>query len=280
LLQEFDLSPGETMIGRGPECRITMIDPLVSRNHARVVVDGDTVTIEDLGSRNGSRVNEHILRGTQPLHDGDRIRIGTQDLVFTQVDDVPLSAERKATGFLCQCAKCHNPYPQEMKRCPTCGSDETEDERAPVGELDEQGRQAWALQLLVEMLNKAVSQERGEDAERILGQVMLTVEEQIRIETPLDAEHADALGAAAAGLSRMQGNGKWTKWVLELHERMERLPSFEVADAIWKLPPSERDKLAPVVAALVERAQQGVSSQAERERLQRFQTLSDALRGG
>jgi hypothetical protein len=280
LLQEFDLPQGETLIGRGPECRITIIDPLVSRNHARVWVEGDHATIEDLGSRNGSRVNDHMVVGKQPLCDGDRIRIGTQELVFTEVDAAAPSGERKATGFLCTCAHCQTPFPQEMKSCPNCGSEELESERVPGKGLDEeQGRQAWAMQLLMEMLQKAVAMGRGDDAERILGQAVVSVEERMKAKTPLDAAHIEALGAAAVGLSRMQGNGKWAKWVLELHERVARIPAFEVADEIWKLPREERRKLAPVVAALVKSAQGGTWSPAERERLQRFQTLSDALRG-
>jgi hypothetical protein len=281
LLQEFDLPQGETMIGRGPECRITIIDPLVSRNHARVLVAGAEATIEDLGSRNGSRVNDHMVVGKQPLCDGDRIRIGTQELVFSQVDAVAPSGERKATGFLCTCAQCHTPFPQEMQRCPNCGSAELESERVPGKGLDEeQGRQAWALQLLMEMLQKAMAMGRSDDAERILGQAVATVEERMKTKTPLEPVHIEALGAAAVGLSRMQGNGKWAKWVLELHERMAKIPPFEVADEIWKLPPEERRKLAPAVAALVKSAHDGIWSPAERERLQRFQTLSDALRGG
>jgi hypothetical protein len=281
LLQEFDLPPGESIIGRGPDCRITIIDPLVSRHHARVVVDGETATIEDLGSRNGLRVNGHVINGAQALSDGDRIRIGTQDLAFTQIDTGPQSSSRKATGFLCQCKKCHTPYPQEMQRCPNCGSEDKEDERAPAEELDDSGRQTWALQLLMEMLEKAILHGRSDDAERILGQAILAVEERLKIKAVLDVEHVDAVGAAAARVSCLQRTGKWAKWALELHDRTERIPSLEVMGEISKLPRAELVTLAPAVGALVRKsAQGGRFGASEHERLERLQALYDSMGGG
>jgi hypothetical protein len=39
LLQEFDLPAGQTLIGRGDDCHITVFDPAISRRHARIFVD-------------------------------------------------------------------------------------------------------------------------------------------------------------------------------------------------------------------------------------------------
>jgi pSer/pThr/pTyr-binding forkhead associated (FHA) protein len=57
VLQEFDLPRGATIIGRSLECHLTIDDPLVSRQHARITVGDDGAQIEDVGSRNGVRVN-------------------------------------------------------------------------------------------------------------------------------------------------------------------------------------------------------------------------------
>lgn len=48
----------EFFIGRGAECRVRMYDPLVSRKHARVYPDAGVWRIEDLGSRNGTILDE------------------------------------------------------------------------------------------------------------------------------------------------------------------------------------------------------------------------------
>ena len=82
LLQEIDLGPGVTTIGRSAACQITIDDPLVSREHARIRVDGPKVTLEDLGSRNGLSVNGKPTKGIVELVDGDRLRVGSQELVL------------------------------------------------------------------------------------------------------------------------------------------------------------------------------------------------------
>jgi len=135
-----------------------LVDPLVSRHHSKVKIDGTKATIEDLGSRNGSRVNGRLIRGFHHLKDGDRIRIGTQELVFSEVEAVQLA--NKQTGFLCHCAGCRLPYPEEMGSCPNCGSNAVEEDNTLSGILDDRGRQNWALQMLIEMLKKALGLSR------------------------------------------------------------------------------------------------------------------------
>ncbi|HEY7515044.1 MAG TPA: FHA domain-containing protein, partial [Vicinamibacteria bacterium] len=48
----------------------------VSRHHARIQVEGARVTLEDLGSKNGTRLNGEPLQSPQELRDGDRVRLG------------------------------------------------------------------------------------------------------------------------------------------------------------------------------------------------------------
>jgi DNA-binding winged helix-turn-helix (wHTH) protein len=76
------LPAGESLIGRGPDCRLTVPSGLVSRHHARVVVRGAAATLEDLGSKNGTLLRGEPLVGTATLRDGDELRIGPALLVF------------------------------------------------------------------------------------------------------------------------------------------------------------------------------------------------------
>ena len=100
LLQELDLIGPEVVIGRSPECQITIEDPLVSRQHARILISGDEARVVDLGSRNGVRVNGNLIQEETLLHDQDRVRLGTQDLVFLAVDEQAGGSLPKATGFM------------------------------------------------------------------------------------------------------------------------------------------------------------------------------------
>jgi predicted component of type VI protein secretion system len=74
----YDISGGATM-GRG-DVEIVLEDPFASTRHARLERQGGVVVLEDLGSTNGTYLNEELLTGPQPLHRGDRVRIG--DSVF------------------------------------------------------------------------------------------------------------------------------------------------------------------------------------------------------
>ncbi|HEX9294880.1 MAG TPA: FHA domain-containing protein [Polyangiaceae bacterium] len=279
LLQEFDLPPGDTLIGRGPDCRITLVDPLVSRHHARVRIETARATIEDLGSRNGSRVNARLIRGAHPLKDGDRIRIGTQELVFSEIDSVQL-ATNKQTGFLCHCSGCRLPYPEELGACPNCGSREVEEENTLSGILDDRGRQNWALQMLIEMLRKALTLGRESDADRILHQAMTSVDERLRSPDHIEASQLEALSLEALKLSNIQGTAAWAKWVLETYRKSARLPPRSVVESVSRLPASElltlRDQLDDLVAC----APINKLSPGEVEGLARLKTIRATLHGG
>jgi hypothetical protein len=64
------------VVGRSSECAIRLEDPTISRRHARLLVVQDTCSIEDLGSRNGVKVNNQPIKGPRRLRDGDVIMVG------------------------------------------------------------------------------------------------------------------------------------------------------------------------------------------------------------
>ena len=77
----YDLSEG-AVLGRGDGVDIKLEDSFASTSHARLMPQGDVVVLEDLGSTNGTYLNGEPLRGPQPLHVGDRIRIGDSEFTF------------------------------------------------------------------------------------------------------------------------------------------------------------------------------------------------------
>jgi hypothetical protein len=78
----YDLSGGATL-GRG-DVEIRLDDPFASARHARISCEGRVLVLEDLGSTNGTYLNEEPLGGPQPLHPGDRIRIGDSEFSYLQ----------------------------------------------------------------------------------------------------------------------------------------------------------------------------------------------------
>jgi hypothetical protein len=80
---EYEIGEG-AILGRGDEAEIRLEDPFASSSHARVIRQGGIVVIEDMGSTNGTYLNEELLGGPQPLHPGDRVRIGDSEFVYQE----------------------------------------------------------------------------------------------------------------------------------------------------------------------------------------------------
>jgi hypothetical protein len=77
----YDIGEG-AVLGRGDGAEIRLEDPFASSSHARLIRQGSVVVLEDLGSTNGTYLNEELLQGPQPLHRGDRIRIGDSEFTY------------------------------------------------------------------------------------------------------------------------------------------------------------------------------------------------------
>lgn len=65
----------ELILGRGEECDVVIPDRQVSREHARIRLEGEGYVLEDLGSKNGTFVNGQRLSEPHLLQDGDEIQI-------------------------------------------------------------------------------------------------------------------------------------------------------------------------------------------------------------
>ncbi|HVS01354.1 MAG TPA: GGDEF domain-containing protein [Thermoanaerobaculia bacterium] len=86
----FRLRPGSMIeIGRSPAAEISLTDVLsVSRNHARLEHHGSRVMIQDLGSTNGTYVNDKLVQQEQALASGDRFQVGAVHFKFLHERDV------------------------------------------------------------------------------------------------------------------------------------------------------------------------------------------------
>ncbi len=98
--QSYSFASGEIVLGRSPDCQVVLKDFGISRNHAKIVVDGDGVRIVDLKSKNGTTVNgQPIVEAF--LKDGDKILLGKLPITFSKTlegkvvldEEKPLSEE-------------------------------------------------------------------------------------------------------------------------------------------------------------------------------------------
>jgi len=85
--KDLPISNSVTVVGRGEDCGLRVPLKSVSRRHCEIAVGEDEVVVRDLGSSNGTYVNNHRVAET-PLKAGDRMVIGP--VVFTvQIDGQP-----------------------------------------------------------------------------------------------------------------------------------------------------------------------------------------------
>jgi hypothetical protein len=77
----YDLD-GNLVLGRGDRAEIRLEDPFASSSHARIYEQAGSLVLEDLGSTNGTYLNEELLDTPRPLHPGDHVRIGDSNFVF------------------------------------------------------------------------------------------------------------------------------------------------------------------------------------------------------
>jgi len=79
----YELQTPVTLLGRGTDCDLRLVDPGVSRHHAELRVEDDQVVLVDLGSTNGTLVNGQPVRRVT-LTDGTNVMLGRTTLVFRQ----------------------------------------------------------------------------------------------------------------------------------------------------------------------------------------------------
>jgi hypothetical protein len=80
--RRLPLPPRGATIGRSRDCDIVLDDTGISRRHAEIRPSGDGWTVTDLGSTNGMQLNGRTVRGAHPLQAGDRVELGSTEIVF------------------------------------------------------------------------------------------------------------------------------------------------------------------------------------------------------
>jgi hypothetical protein len=194
---DLDLSEGEFMIGRSAACQLSLDDPLVSRNHARLLVTADGVKLHDLGSRNGVRINGERVTGTRALAHGDVLHVGSQKLT--------LLVQRENSAVTQVAAR-----------------------SAPTHRLN-------AFGILGSLADKAIALGRGDEAERILAAPLADLLQSVQAGVSSPPEGVDRAARYAAVLAATTGKASWFDYVVDLYAALGRPCPAEIVDELYSV---------------------------------------------
>ncbi len=80
--QPLELPEGEILLGRSRSCTVTLPDPSISRQHAKLLLRHGQVRLRDLNSSNGTYLNDSRVHSETDVVDGDRIVLGETEMRF------------------------------------------------------------------------------------------------------------------------------------------------------------------------------------------------------
>jgi len=258
---DLELPAGAFTIGRSPECQLALDDPLISRKHATLHVAADEIVFEDLGSRNGTTVNGESVRGSRPLKPGDKIGLGSQEILLLRLADPRSGMKTVAPCAHCGealapedlvCVKCGTKAPQTdairctacgaiapsgTTRCPACG--------LPVGRravhdtimkpLEPETRQTSAFRLLAGVADKALAMGRVDEAERILGNLLRDFRSQLEEKKQVPEDSLEDASRYAIRLAEATGRTSWIDWVFDAFRLSERMLPGPIIDSLHAL---------------------------------------------
>jgi DNA-binding NtrC family response regulator len=202
---------GTVTIGRAPECEIRLVDIACSRRHAQLHIDDGALTLEDLGSHNGTRVNGDRVTGRQPLTSDDVISIGPIRLVIH-------AQHRARRAVLLEPAALRGRLVQEVERAvsyerPLCVAVVATDRsaRAVASAVIDSLRVVDVIGILDERHLVVVMPEMGSEAALAAGERLLGAIDRNGVSVgvaacPADACVAEAL-VAAARAAAARGSG-------------------------------------------------------------------------
>jgi hypothetical protein len=204
---ELPLRPGTTLlIGRAPDCHLVLSDPMVSRHHARVAV-GASIVLEDLGSVNGLFVDGRRVDRVVVLRPGQCIRIGAQKI---QLNLTERSLRQRSPT-----------RPATRSRLETLPETLSPDSRERT--IGEAAADKSFASVALELSGRLLGQDRGEEAERLIEDVLTDVLEAARADSGVEAEIVQLCAERALDLAEATGSARWLAYVFDLHAALGRL---------------------------------------------------------
>jgi predicted component of type VI protein secretion system len=114
--KNFELTQKELTIGRDINNEIAINDPEISRRHCRLVQQAEGYTLEDLGSTNGTFVNEKRISGTHTLCHGESVRVGENVILIFEKIEYDADATLASRGARAQVQAIPQAPPKQPKK--------------------------------------------------------------------------------------------------------------------------------------------------------------------
>jgi pSer/pThr/pTyr-binding forkhead associated (FHA) protein len=218
--REIPIDGTETVIGRGEGCDIIINESLVSRRHARVIIDNGRPCIEDLGSANGTFVNQQRLHGRAVLFPGDHVFVGTCEIEVVRriVEERPtlvdIEADRRPTppSGVAALHKVSGTTPStEMHAVVPPAT------RATLRPGEQATAEVDAFEYLGRLADKMFTMGRVDAARRILSSHLDELLEGARGGRTLSPALVDSAGRYAVKLAHETLDGKWVDVAVEVH---------------------------------------------------------------
>jgi DNA-binding NtrC family response regulator len=200
---------GRIVIGRSETADLRIDDPSVSRQHACITIEGDAITLVDLGSHNGTFVNGARVEGQQLLHANDAVTIHKTTLLLH------ITGPTIASGVLLEPDAFHQRLEAEIDRCvryerafsllcivfPVAPADRGRVERTIVEQLRRIDATAWSKDTALDVLLPEAS---AEEATAIGARIRDKLDADVRMghaTCPTDGYDVDALLATALNVA-------------------------------------------------------------------------------
>lgn len=203
----YAIDAGEVSMGRSSNCDIVLEDDLASRNHATILSNGNTFTLRDNDSRNGTLINGTRLFGSTQLTHLDQIVIGHTQIVF--YEEKPAAIQPRGSAVAAK---------------PLTNEDE-----------DTQATATRTGNLVVgALVSKSLDASDLITAERIVQNLAqrLTLSARDRTLVLADLSACSDIIMRYADTAR---DGRWVEWILNIHATVGAVPSRYSVDVICAL---------------------------------------------
>jgi pSer/pThr/pTyr-binding forkhead associated (FHA) protein len=252
--REVPLPLGDFQIGRNRACHLVLHDGMISRRHAVLHVTEEGVTVEDLGSRNGVRVNGIPISEVREVSHGERIEVGSYELLLFEQER--RRDERRPTRPVAG--------RRERHKTPSASfEDETEVDTRSVYDV------------LLESSEQALAEGRLSDLENSARNLRTSLRSGLLRSQPPEAEVMRRLMNFALQVAEVAGERAWLETLFELHAHTKQMMDAEAVRRVRRLAEQQgfEDNEAFISYVQQMREHAGSLSESERERCERLAEL-------